>query len=113
MNRKRGPHRLIEAKWIASQFIARVRKGASPRAAANVTKFAFAAFAMKPVRRVQATKWLCIAVDFDQRVRSDIAAAQRQESGRIDVAKVRHEDNAMPVADLKSFVHGSVLYLRS
>src|SRR5262249_55184710 len=78
----------VGAERVGTERIACIGKGASPRTAADMAVLACAALAVELIGRVQTLEDLGVAVDLHQRVHTHIAAAQWQEPGRIDFAKV-------------------------
>src|SRR5689334_21452582 len=84
-------------------------KGARARSSADVAVFTIAALPMKPVGRMESAEDFGVAVNVDDSIRPDGSAAQRQESRRINIAQMGHEDDAMAIANLKALIHRGLL----
>src|SRR5579864_1121525 len=102
---------LVRAKWIRAQRIARVGEGAGTRSSADVAVFADSAFSVKLVWSVEPTKYFRVTIDVNQRSCAHAAATQRQETGRIDIAQMGNENDAVAIANLKSSVDRTALDL--
>ena len=103
---------LPRARYPGTERIARVGEGTGSRAAADVAVLASAALSVERIGVVQSLEDFRVAVDLDQRVFAHVSAVQRQESGGINFAEVRDEDDAVSVANLEALINGARLHLR-
>src|SRR5580698_2878742 len=67
---------------------------------------------MERVGIVQPAEDFRVAIDLDQGILADIPAVQRQKPGGINLSEIRYEDDAVSVANLKSFIDGRCLHFR-
>ena len=96
---------LVRAKRIGAQGIACVSEGASTRSSADVAVFADSAFSVKLIWSVQPAKYFRVAINIDKRACAHAAATQRQKTGRVDIAQMGNENDAVAVANLKSSIN--------
>src|SRR5689334_15207706 len=90
--------RLVDASRVFGQEIARERVRPRARPAADLLVFADAALAF-PLRGIaQGAEEVRIAVDVRKLVLQHVAAADRQETARKDLARVGYEHEAFAVA---------------
>ena len=93
--------RLVHAARILGQVVARERERARARPAADLLVFAEAALPAALRGVAQRLEQLGIAIDVGQRIVEDVAAGDRQEAAGEDLARVRHEDETLAVADAR------------
>src|SRR4051794_16679130 len=93
--------RLIHAPRVFGEIVARERKRARSRSAADLLVLAEAALPAALGRIPQRLEQLGVAVYVRQRIVENVAAGHGQKTAREDLARVRYEYEPLAVADAR------------